>query len=272
MQAPLGHSSVATTERYTAIDNEEGRSIQDRSGRSIWLLGLIPVFLACLHLIMVSRGNAETLRSLVENVNVTAWVLATTLPLGTTVLTWWFVFFAVTTRRRPPRGRQETGLSLIVVGVFVAFVDFFAMPLYYGVINFVIVAALILCVVGFGVIARLRHRPVSPGSMSRLAKVWALVFVLGPLLIWLGFLGVWLPQEQLTVGPLNVGPAYVLSSDDQWTKYMDGARNVHIVPSFEVECREAIQTSESKWRKTLYSRWFADTRRGDQPACLPRPK
>jgi hypothetical protein len=91
-------------------------------------------------------------------------------------------------------------LSLVVVGVFVAFVDFFAMPVGYGAINLGIVAALILCILGFAVEAMLRRSPVGPELTSHLAKVWALVFVLGPLLIWLGFLGVWLPQERLTVG------------------------------------------------------------------------
>ena len=97
------------------------RGNQDRTGVSLWLLGLIPLVLVALHLIMVARGNAETLRALVQNLNVTGIVLATILPLGSTVLTWWFFFSPVIKLTRPkPQRKSNWSLALIIHGVFVA--------------------------------------------------------------------------------------------------------------------------------------------------------
>jgi hypothetical protein len=244
---------------------------------SLWALGLVPVFLACLHLMIVTRGNTETLRSLVQNLNVTALVLATILPLGTTALTWWLIFTLLLRITRPKAQRKpNSGLSLIFQTVIVLAVDFFAMPVRYAVINLAIFGALILCMVVFAIATAISAKRRTPAeTMSKgMASAWALVFVCVPTVIWLGFLGVWLPQERLSFGTNRVEPAYVLSYDDRWIKYMDDARTVHIAPTPSVTNRETLGQSQSVWRQSLYGLWLQSraTEIGDQtPAPQPTP-
>ena len=243
---------------------------------SLWVLGLIPIILACLHLMIVARGNAETLRSLVQNLNITALVLATTLPLGSTILTWWFFFsFLVKVGRPKPLRKPGWVLSITVLAIFVAFVDFFAMPLPYGAINLAIFAMLRVCVIAVAVTPALsrkfadRARKVGTG----MARIWALVFLIGPLVIWLGFLGVWLPQKRLTVGATDIEPVYVLSYDDHWMKYMDGAHKVHVVPTKDVTSRDTLDISRSTWRKTPFDLWqeWRTSRSDHQPGAPSAP-
>ncbi|OHU23362.1 hypothetical protein BKG77_06740 [Mycobacteroides chelonae] len=246
------------------------RGNQDRTGLSLWLLGLIPLVLVALHLIMVARGNAETLRALVQNLNVTGLVLATILPLGSTVLTWWFFFNLVIKLTRTKAQRKPKWLlALVIHGVFVGFVDFYAMTLLYGVINLGLFVALLLCMrIVAKTPALLRRFTESTVTLNeRLSVIWALVFILGPLLVWLGFLGVWLPQERLTLKTGPVEPAYVLSFDDHWVKYMDGAHETHIAASSEVVNRDTLSHTASNWRKTLYA--ILQASRSDERVSIP---
>jgi len=248
---------------FTKSQQQRKRS-QDSGTISLWLLGLVPVLLACLHVMIVSRGDAETLRSLVQNLNVTALVLSTLLPLGTTILTWIYVFMfltAVTKPREDGRFRQlwTTSWFLVVVGV----IDFIAMPLSYGTVNVVLVSVFVASIAT----SRKALKHPNPGrlvwavqALSKInAKVWALTFLLAPLLIWLCFLGVYLPKERLTVGAAEFDPVYILSADERWTKYMDGAHKVHIVRTTDIRDREMVGTSDSRWRKTpmdIVSGWL----------------
>jgi hypothetical protein len=74
-----------------------------------------------------------------------------------------------------------------------------------------------------------------------LALGWMAVVVLG---VWqiVGQQRPWLPQERLDIGAWwNTGVVYVLSSDEQWTKYLDDkTRTVRVVPTKNVETRYAV--------------------------------
>jgi len=64
-----------------------------------------------------------------------------------------------------------------------------------------------------------------------------------------------MPQEQITVGATQISPVYILSADDRWTRYMDGAHKVHIVRTEDLKSRELIATPKSAWRNTPYGLW-----------------
>lgn len=229
---------------------------QDRAV-SLWVLGLIPIIFACLHLMIVSRGDAQTLRSLVQNLNVTALVLAIILPLGSTILLWAFLFVFLTTITTTQAQRAQGWRTSTVLFVVAAFVAFFAMPVDYGLVNFVILTMLIAFIVASRWTMKREGRWVAPARkfFKFSAFVWALVFFLGPLLIWLGFLGVWMPQERIaTVGEV-IEPAYVLAYDDHWMHYMDSAHKVHILPTHDIIRRELLAAPASVWRKTPYALW-----------------
>ena len=240
-----------------------------------WLLGLIPVFLACLQLMIVARGDAETLRSLVQNLNVTALLLSTTLPLATTILTWIYFFTLVTRMARPEGERLKGFWRSVVFLIVIAVIDFIAMPADYGTYNLAIFAAFVVSIF----VARAANRRPDGGRFNRAVKIvsvaspriWAAVLLGGPVIIWLCFLGVYLPQERLTIGSVDHEPVYVLSVDDRWTKYMDAAHKVHIVSTPSVQGREMVGTAHSSWRKTpleLTGDWLSRrTRRGS-----PKPE
>lgn len=288
---PPHHSSREQSERAAAAiaqfatqvgealkqQREQNSAPQSRTGPNLtlvlWMLGVLPIILACLQLMMVARGNMETLRALVQNLNITALVLGTILPLGSTILTWWwFLSFLVKVFRPKAQRKPNWVLQLLILTVVVAFVDFYAMPLFYGAINLSVFAIFVICMVVVLVTPALARRfadeaeKVSAEKLSAgLGRLWAIVFLLGPTLIWLGFLGVWLPQECLTLTTGRIEPAYVLSYDDRWVKYMDGAHVVHIVRAGDVTGRQTLGNTTSTWRKTLYGVVLERSNRGTVP-------
>jgi hypothetical protein len=250
---------------------------------SPWLIGLIPVVFACLHLMIVSRGDAQTLRSLVQNLNVTALVLATVLPLGTTILVWAFLISLGLTMIKPKGQRKARAQTTILLFTLATFIGFFAMPLLAAVVNLAILATLL----SFAAVSRWANKKEGWQPAKKFfafsAFAWATALILVPLLIWLGFLGVWMPQERITLGATQViEPAYVLSYDDHWTKYMDGSHKMHIVPTRDITCREVVDAPPtSRWGKTPYALWqgrhaSSNSVRPTAPSCVipapaPRP-
>lgn len=226
---------------------------------------------------IVARGDAETLRSLTQNLNITSLVVATILPLGTTILTWFYLFALLTAMVKPKGERLKSFRKSSWYLVVIAVIDFIAMPMAYGAVNL----AIFLIFVAFVLITRAANKRAN-GRLAQWvlkfsqvsSRVWIFIFLGGPLLIWLCFLGVYLPKERLEIGlpgaKYEVAPVYVLSIDDRWTKYMDAAHKVHIVPTADVRGRAMVGTSYSHWRATpmdLVSSWW----RGGEKALAPPP-
>jgi hypothetical protein len=221
----------------------------------IWLLGLLPAIFACLRLMILARGNTETLKSLMQNLNVTALVLATIIPLGSSLLTWW-LFFSIIVRASPGR-KPGRGLSLVLLALIVGFIDFYAMPLRYILVNLVCFVLLVLCMLGVVFLRQIRH-PSAERINTGMAQVWGVLFVAAPLLFWLSS-GVWLPKEKLTIGATSHEPVYVLSYDERWVKYMDESRVVQIAKTDPSTSRQMVGASKSFWYQTPYlwsQEWF----------------
>jgi hypothetical protein len=286
VQAATALTALAFAAQHLFSRQPQPERQQNQSGAiSLWLLGLIPVLLACLHLMIVARGDAETLRSLTQNLNITALVLSTTLPLGTTILTWIY-FFTLVIALTKPKGERLKGLrkSLWFLVVIVV-IDFIAMPANYGAVNL----ALFSLFAGSAVVSRSVNKRPHDARLSRAlkalsqanARFWATALLLGPLLVWLCFLGVYLPKERLVIGSNHLEPVYILSIDDRWTKYLDSAHKVHIAPTAQVRGRETVGTADSSWRKTplnLVGNWWAhptqpgpNPRRPERQSPLPKP-
>ncbi|WLP90508.1 hypothetical protein [Gordonia sp. NB41Y] len=228
---------------------------RDNSTMSLWLLGLLPVAMACLHLVIVSRGDAETLRSLTENLNVTALVLATTLPLLSTALTWVFLLILLLFMAPKAQKRPKT-TTLLVWLVIVGVIDFFAMSLRYMLVNAIIFAVLVMFLVVVVYWATQLKAPWGErikALAEKAAKALGIAFLVAPLIVWLGFLGVWLPQEHLTVGETQLAPVYLLSSDVRWTKFMDADHKVHLIPTQSITRRQMLGTPQSTWSKTPFA-------------------
>src|SRR6201999_2744513 len=118
-----------------------------------------------------------------------------------------------------------------VLAVLVAFIDFYAMPLRYLAINVGCFLVLLMFMAGVVLYRRASHSAAEKINTG-LAQVLCVLFVAAPLGFWLSS-GLWFPKEKLTVvkpgAPAHVvDPAYVLSFDERWVKYMDDERDVHI--------------------------------------------
>jgi hypothetical protein len=277
--------ALAAQQIFSRRPQPERQQNQSGGALSLWLLGLIPVLLACLHLMIVARGDAETLRSLTQNLNITALVLSTTLPLGTTILTWIYFFTLVIALTKPKGERLKGVRKFLWFLVVIVVIDVIAMPANYGAVNLTLFSVF----AGSAAVSRSVNKRPHGARFERAlkalsqanARFWATALLLGPLLVWLCFLGVYLPKERLVIGSTHLEPVYILSIDDRWTKYMDSAHKVHIAPTPQVRGRETVGTADSFWRKTplsLLGTWWTHPTQpapklpGPQPQSpLPKP-
>jgi hypothetical protein len=219
-----------------------------------WLWGLAPVLFAALRVLVVSRGDAETLRALVQNLNVTALVLATILPFGAAVavVSAFSLFFAW----RPlgaqtPKGGPFLYLVLLsMTGVLVLF----AMPVWQILVAIAAVAAIVVVLI-FGRTITVRAQNSGRNGVGKpvmFLVIGALLIVpIGPIIYLIGWSGMWLPQERITFSNKDVSPVYILSSDQRWTTYMDGHRKVYLIPTLSITNREALGPSGSWLDKSL---------------------
>lgn len=217
--------------------------------RPIWLWSLVPIIFACLRLIVVSRGDPETLRALVQNLNITALVLATVLPLGATLASWMLFLAALGS---VSNGEQKKGwralfwLLLLPTLILV----WFAMPLNHIVANTVVFATIVVILICWAISQHMKAK-VAVTVFTAGAALWVVVVLIAPFILLLARSEMWLPKEQITVGSEVRSPVYVLSTDDRWTRYMDGDHEVHIVSTPAIADRQTVGTSDSIWHKTL---------------------
>jgi hypothetical protein len=212
-----------------------------------WLWGLAPVLFAALRVLVVSRGDAETLRALVQNLNITALVLATILPFGAivSVVCTISMYIASKTSGGQP-GRGGPVLFLLLVAMTMTLV-LFAMPVWQLIATVATVTGVIVIFVFARTItvrAQQSGKTVGlPVMVTVIGTLLAAAIV--PVIYLVGWSGMWLPQERITVLGAKVSSAYILSSDQRWTTYMDERHQVHLVPTTTVTSRDTLGPSKS---------------------------
>lgn len=281
-----GALQKAQQERAARAQNEPRTSQKQDRTALYWFLGVIPILFACLQLMIVAHGDTETLRSLVQTLNVTALALGTLLPLACAVITLISIlaFLRIFTNGPKPRTRQRVVNALIGI-TLVLLIDFYAMPI----LHFVIIGAIFLAIVVLAILLAIAFAVFRLPVESRQKLVqgsaigFAVILLFAPLFIMIGFLGVWMPQERISMSSTKIEPAYVLSSDGEWTKYMDGEHKVHIVRTKEITRRVVVDVPRSTWQKTpneLLHQWLSSNRTptkptsptpGQSPAPAPTP-
>ena len=221
-----------------------------------WVWGLAPVVFAALRVLVVSHGDPETLRALVQNLNVSALVLATVLPFGA-VISVGFVIFLVVRLRADSESIKGGPFLLVLTVVITLFLLVYAMPMWHvvGAAVFIGIFGIIaLIVIGANSRAQKRNENGAPSVGVMLMVFLAIVAVLfSPIIYLLVGSGMWLPKERVTLADISVSPVYFLSSDDHWTSYMDEDRKVHLVPTPDIVSRDAVGSSGS-----LLDKSFAD--------------
>lgn len=216
---------------------------------SIWVWGLLAVGLVGLRIIIVARGNVETALALLQNLNVTAIVLATFVPfIAVGVLGIWLFlvagFFNLYRKTPPPKwnGNGSGNLfgllfAVTVLGVFGLAVAHYAMSAY-DLRRVAIATGVVL-----GLILLLRFKAAVVRGLVSLVLVLGLMAAI----VWgtwqiVGQERPWLPRENLELaGWWDTGVVYVLSSDEVWTKYLDDrTRTVRAVPTKNVKARYSV--------------------------------
>lgn len=220
-----------------------------------WIWGLAPILFAALKVLVVSHGDPETLRALVQNLNVTALVLATVLPFGAVIAA--LATVTVVMRAKTSGGQAPSSAPLLTVALLITAIGLtvWAMPVWQfgAVVGFV--AVVVLLYFGLRRIARWAERtrpngvPGVPVIMLVLAMILALLA--GPFIYLIGGSGMWLPKERITVSGHAASPVYILSSDERWTSYMDEGRKVHLVPTADITSRDAVGSSGSWLDKSI---------------------
>jgi hypothetical protein len=224
----------------TPIDEIERGASFARS-HLIWILGLVPLAFAGLRVIVASGGNAETLKSLVQDLDVTALVLASFLPFFGSVLFWFFLIVAITSKGRNTTSKSGWLFmtSIVVVVVWVT------MPLSYLLTNIAFVFSILLMALASHLTTRWPIVKKTLVGIASIVIVFAIIsapFVLA---------GMWLPKERITITGQSPVIGYMLSSDMRWTKYMDENDKIHIVASSAVLERESVDDTRAWYQQTL---------------------
>lgn len=205
---------------------------------ALWLLGIAPLIYACFRIIVVSGGNSESLKALVQDLDVKALVLATLLPFLTTALFWVFIFASTLSRLNT----NKRGLFL--VSIIALPMIYYTMPLAYLLANITALVVFLIITILSGLT---RRRPFIGNALAvGVALAGIAFFVLAPF----SLAGMWLPKERITIGEDAV-VGYILSDDGNWTKYMDNQNKVHIVPSTHLVQRETMNDNPVWYNDSL---------------------
>jgi hypothetical protein len=231
-------------EQPTPID-EIKRGASFARDHLLWVLGLIPLVFAGLRVIVASGGNAETLKSLVQDLDVTALALATLLPFFSTVLLWcFFIAMGIDSERT----KKKSKTVWLFFGSIVLIVVWVTMPLSYLLANMAALFGLfVIATAAEAEFAKSRWPIVRKLLVGFGAIVVPIVIISAPFVL----AGVWLPREQITITGQSDVLGYVLSSDMRWTKYMDENDKIHIVASSAVVQRESADDTRAWYHQTL---------------------
>lgn len=202
------------------------------------VFGVLPIALCSMRVMVLARGDYNSLRMLVQNLDVKALVLATLLPIGGTILFWTqfaiFIFAAA-------KDTSEQYKRLLVTW-FICLLPITIIALWAATSKRQLVINIVILVVFLSAIV--------VGSWTqgalRTLLVWLCALAMVGGLLW-GFVSVvtqsdlWVPFERIALEGGSVVEGYVLSVDEEWTRYMDSRdRSIHIVHTDKVKTRDLI--------------------------------
>jgi hypothetical protein len=245
---------IGSTDTATTGTNATALSIVERGAsfvreHTIWALSFAALLFASARILVASGGNAETLKSLVQNLDVTALVLATLLPFATTILLWLVIFLAVNSilgkEATPPARKTEIVLAAVITFVVI----WFTMSLGYLITNIIaFLAIVIMGLIGSWADKRVKLRRISGTLGAVIAAAVIVLLIIVPFRI----PGIWLPKEIITMtGQPLAATGYVLSSDEHWITYMDVDHRVQLVKAELVTNRQSIDESKIWYHRTM---------------------
>lgn len=220
-------------------------------GEKLTVLGGIgavgPILLCGIRVLAVSGGEPNTLRALVQNLDVKALALATLLPFVATVAFWvqLLIFTACFTPKLTKRQRNAyIGFTLFLLPFTVA-LFVFGMSQGQVIGNSVVLGFCVILVI-LGV----RHRG---GVVAQMIMVLLILGWFGAAMTIILFATfntkMWLPTERITivgaavVDECEVVDGYVLAVDQEWTRLMTVDKQLRTVSTKTVKTREFIDAA-----------------------------
>jgi uncharacterized membrane protein YphA (DoxX/SURF4 family) len=208
----------------------------------VWVLGLLPVFLAGLKILVLSEGDGQLLRFLLKDLNVVALMLATLMPVLPLAAFWALVAWVVWLRS-PTRESGRTIIAewidfpaFLILLILLLFIPAVTLIMSVGLLIFMIVMQMFVHWVATGLP---KHNPTRIAVSKQLLFVWLysmlIIFIAATALMPV----LWMPMELLKTHGSNPEPGYVLSMDKDWTTFLDRGNTVHIVKTADIESRSA---------------------------------
>ncbi|WP_156771898.1 hypothetical protein [Mycobacterium sp. 1245805.9] len=233
----------------------------------VWILGLIPFAFVALKLLWVSHGDLEIIAFLLKDLDIVSLVLSTITPLLPIAAVWaylywldWYGFLSVNERDNLPNWARpdQNGPGANILGVALL------MP--------ISLISLAVIVIFYTWHLRSRRRTYRkrmlrfgadiPGLGAPI-RLSPLTYILNVLLSSVMYVGVnWLPAEIITIDNAKPAVATVLSSDRDWTTYMQPNRQLKIVSTKDVKSRQPCSGKASVWTAPIF---FVITRSLDDP-------
>jgi hypothetical protein len=202
------------------------------------VFGVLPLLFCAMRVMAVSGGDVDTLRTLVQNLDVKALVLATILPIGGTVVFWVQVallMFSLGRSTAPEYKRALRAASVLLFPITVAIL-WAATPPRQVQFNLLILGGFAsVIVIGAATKGRIRQ------SLVALVALAIVAFSFAGVITVLVQDDMWVPFERIRMKDGSLVDGYVLGVDGTWTRYMDSDDNrVYIVPTGEIVRRDLV--------------------------------
>lgn len=212
----------------------------------VWILGLFPFLFAAVQVIYVSGGDPTVAGYMLKNLNVVTVLLAVSLPLISTMMTVAALYHFWLAKRTPKEQRGNTfNFYGYLAGIGIG-IGALSMPLF--IFAFLSVLIAVFWVI-FAVARRIQRKNLlrfgesgTVPSMDSVITVSVLLlpacFVLTAVLVM--YSSMWLPREKIDVKGQESSSGQVLSSDGDWTIYLESTTNrrtVRIVRTTDVISR-----------------------------------
>ncbi len=225
-------------------DNKASLPTNSKMSRAEWfallgaVFGVLPILLCAMRVMIVARGEFNSLRTLVQNLDVKALVLATLLPVGGTVMLWvqFALFMLLVAKDTLQQYKRILGTSFVCLLPFTIAILGIGTPTRQLLINIALLVLLIIALIAAnrmrGMLRSLIIWLCAIGMMVGVAAVVGTVVTQSDL---------WVPFERIALEDGPVVEGYVLSVDEEWTRYMDSSdRSIHIVHTDKVKTRDLI--------------------------------
>ena len=225
---------------------------------TVWILGLIPFVLAAVKVLTASGGDPQVFTSLLQNLDLTALVLSSVLPIIPLALFWVGVSY-LDARLAIPKATRSESPSYVRL-IFIAGIP--AMVLYMTVTHALTSALLIALVINgrwfekrayrkrqlrLGADATPKHHPRPLNAWS-----WSLVVVLAIQAI-VSPDSSWIPTEMIQSKVHGQIIGRVLSVNGDWTTILGRPPHIIIVPTPDVSSRELCSIDAFFLSRTVWS-------------------